>query len=178
MQLLWSDVEEVVSTLVGATNARTYKAETKAITSLCYELLSRNASMQTMGQEDCDLLPTTSFSRGGGLEGGGAPSNLRMGLLILLKIGLPYAEHKAESISILSRAKALKSLNFGAMVLFLINGIYLDLAHQLSFVSFSSYDEILGKKRGEMQGQLKSNTLFFYGQYNDLLTFSGHLSKK
>ena len=148
LQLLWSEVEEVVSTLVGASNARTYKAETKAIVSLCYELLSRNASMQTMGQEDCDLLPTTSFSHGVSFEDGGAPSNLRMGLLILLKIGLPYAEQKAESMST-ARSKALKSLNYGAMLLFFINGVYLDFAHQLSGISFSSYDEILGKKRTE-----------------------------
>ena len=168
--LLWKQVEEVVSTLLGPANAKTYKPETKAIVSLCYELLSRNASNQTIGEEDCDLLPTTSF------RSGGKPSNLRMGLLILFRIGLPYSRELAASnagrIPFLSpvyrlfnrafprntgRRSALRHvfsrLDHGQnglwlLILFFVSGTYLDAAHLLSGISFYSYDDIgRGKKR-------------------------------
>ena len=52
---------------------------------------------QTVGEEDCDLLPMHYPS-------GSTPGRIRMGLLILFRIGLPYASSSSRPLSILPRA--------------------------------------------------------------------------
>ncbi|WZN59879.1 peroxisome biogenesis protein [Chloropicon roscoffensis] len=169
-KLLLDEVEGVVTTLLGAANATKYKAETEAIVEICYEALARNARKQTLGQEDCDLLPTLHPT-------GAAPTNLRLGLLVLFKIGLPYSAEKLYGSSsgimavVAPAYETLRDLLGGrllprlgthelssalhgvlcaaeraSLVLFFLNGLFPQLANRLSRVSFLSYDEISKKK--------------------------------
>ena len=155
-KLLLKQVEEVVTTLLGPQNATRYKVETEAIVELCYEFLARNARKQTLGQEDCDLLPMVHPE-------GHVPSNLHVGMLILFKIGFPYAAEKlstsSNSFSLLGRQvrpdlqKKVSSLILGAeqacLILFFISGFFPQLGHRLSKLTFYTYDEVGKQRKGE-----------------------------
>lgn len=165
-KLLMDQVESAVTSLLGAANATNYKAETDAIVELCYEVLARNARKQTVGEEDCDLLPAAHPS-------GRPPSNVRLGLLVLFKIGIPYSAEKlySSSSSVMSFVAPLygrlrRLLGFGmlpnlgsheisarlhdfvryaergCLLLFFLHGVFPQLGHRISGVSFLTYDDM------------------------------------
>ncbi|UPQ99933.1 peroxisome biogenesis protein [Chloropicon primus] len=170
-KLLFKEIEGVVNAVVGAANATNYKAEAEAIVDLCYEALARNSRNQTLGQEDCDLLPMWHPS-------GQIPSKSRLGLLVLFRIGLPYSAGKlySSSTGIMSLATPayrslrglvggrflpqlssyelssalfgiLQAAERGCLLVFFLNGLFPQLAYRLSRVSFFSYDEISKTER-------------------------------
>ena len=169
-KMLLSEVEGVVTFVLGAANATNYKAETDAIVELCYEALARNSRKQTLGEEDCDLLPMVH-------PAGQVPNNLRLGLLVLFRIGLPYSAEKLYNSSsglmsfVTPCYKRLRDLLGGrvlphlgppelasrlykvahaaersCLLLFFLGGVFPQLAHRVTRVSFFTYDA-MGKKQ-------------------------------